>query len=53
MTKKTKYVGWDQGAPRSSQWLSPKNPQTGDGRTTRNIFDAIKVVFRKGSGKRV
>jgi len=51
MTKKTKIVGYQTGGSGNDKWLSPRNPQTGDGRTTRSIFDAIKVVFQPGKNK--
>lgn len=47
MTKKTKIVGRDSGKS-SARWMSPSQPQTGDGKTRRSIFDAVKVVFRTG-----
>lgn len=47
MTKKTKHVGRESGRS-SDKHLSPQKPYTGDGKTSRKIFDAIKVVFKSG-----
>lgn len=33
--------------------FQPKNPQTGDGRTTRDIYATPKVTFRDAKGKKV
>jgi hypothetical protein len=49
MTKKTERIGRESGKS-SSRWLSPQKPQTGDGKTSRSIFDKVKVVF-KGARK--
>lgn len=48
MTKRTKHLGYQTGKS-SDKGLSPSKPYTGDGRTTRSIFDAVKVVFTKGT----
>ncbi len=37
----------------SSHYLSPRNPQTGNGKTTRDIFDVVRLVFRTADGKKV
>lgn len=47
-----------------SKWLNPQNPQTGDGRTRRDIYGGktntdikpegnLKVVYRTADGKPV
>jgi hypothetical protein len=45
-----RMMGFDSGARKSSEYLSPKNPQTGDGRTTRSPYDKVNVVFRNPDG---
>lgn len=53
MTKKTGHVGHDSGGHKSSRWLSPQKPYTGDGKTKRSFIDgAIKVVFKPGPKKK-
>lgn len=37
----------------SDAYLSPRNPQTGNGRTKRDIFDRVINVFRTADGKKV
>jgi hypothetical protein len=51
VAKKTDHFGHDQGAPSSDAVLSPVNPQTGDGRTTREIHDQPKVEMRDQHGR--
>lgn len=48
MTKRTKNLGYTTGQASTDKHLSPSKPYTGDGKTTRSIFDAVKLVFRKG-----
>lgn len=43
MAERTEYLGFDRGSPSSDHYLSPKNPQTGDGRTTRRPHDQVRV----------
>lgn len=54
MTKRDKTVGYNEsGHPGSSQWLSPRGPYTGDGKTRRHFVDGIiKVVFKSGKPKK-
>lgn len=52
MTKRTKHLGYQAGQTGSSaDRIAPSRPYTGDGKTTRTIFDAVKVVFKKGKSK--
>jgi len=47
-----KHKGYNpSGNPGDDRWLSPSNPHTGDGKTSRNIFDKVTAVFRKPSGQ--
>lgn len=49
MTKKTKNVGHDGGGLKSTRWLSPQKPYTGDGKTRRTFIDgAIEMIFKPG-----
>lgn len=50
MTKKTKHLGRQTGGS-SDKFMSPSKPYTGDGKVTRTIFDAVKVVFTGKDGK--
>ena len=48
MAKQTKHLGLDAGKG-SDKILSPQNPQTGDGKTTRTPHDP--VIARDENGK--
>lgn len=45
MTKRTKHLGRQTGGS-SDKFLSPSKPYTGDGKTTRRIFDKVTAVFK-------
>lgn len=47
MTKKTKHLGYQTGKS-SGKYMNPQRPYTGNGKTTRNIFDKVKLVFKPG-----
>lgn len=42
MTKKTKHLGRQTGAS-SDAYIAPQNPYTGDGRTTRQPHDPVRI----------
>jgi hypothetical protein len=42
MTKKTEHLGRESGKS-SAKYLSPSKPYTGDGRTTRQPHDKVKL----------
>lgn len=51
MTRPTKHAGYrDPRTPSSDRLLSPRRPYTGDGVTTRSIFDRVQAVMRKADG---
>lgn len=33
--------------------MNPQNPQTGNGRTTRDIYDKPRVTFRDADGRKI
>lgn len=43
VTRKTEHLGDERGGPGSDRFLSPSRPQTGDGRTTRQPHDPVKL----------
>lgn len=44
VTKKTEHVGYENPTgPGSDKSMAPQRPYTGDGRTTRQIFDKPKL----------
>jgi hypothetical protein len=43
--------GAHSGGITSSRYFSPQKPYTGDGKTTRNIHDTIKLVFKPARKK--
>lgn len=43
MAKRTKYLGFGRTSAASDKYLSPQNPQTGDGKTTRRPHDQVRV----------
>lgn len=52
MTRRTDKIGYQSGGKGGDRWLSPQNPQTGDGKTRRKLFDgAIRLVFKAGREK--
>ena len=51
MTKRTKYVGYQESGKGSDKMLSPRRPYTGDGKTRRTIFDRVSVIFKKATDK--
>jgi hypothetical protein len=53
MSKKTEHYGQESGGRSSSHWLAPVNPQTGDGKTTRDPADPVTNVQRDANGNRV
>jgi hypothetical protein len=50
MTKRTKTIGYQTGGS-SANRIAPQQPYTGDGKTKRNIFDGVKLVFKKVTGQ--
>jgi hypothetical protein len=36
---------------RNVNWFSPRRPQTGDGKTRRDIYDTPRVTFRDAGGR--
>jgi hypothetical protein len=50
MTQRTKILGYQTGAS-SDKGLSPSQPYTGDGRTTRKPHDQVQVKFKKATDK--
>lgn len=34
-------------------WFQPRKPQTGDGKTRRDPFDRVRLVYRDASGKKI
>lgn len=49
MTEKTRHLGRQTGGS-SDKHMSPQNPYTGDGRTTREPFDPVTVTARSADG---
>lgn len=43
MTKKTKHLGYDSGNRSSDRWMAPQKPYTGDGNTTRQPHDPVRL----------
>lgn len=50
MAKKTEHLGQESGKS-SDRWLSPQQPYTGDGRTTRKTHDPVEVETKTGDQK--
>jgi hypothetical protein len=51
MTEKRGKIGRESGKS-SDKYMSPSQPQTGDGKTTRNTFDKVQLDKpAKDSGK--
>jgi hypothetical protein len=53
MSKKTEHYGQESGGRSSDKWLSPSNPQTGDGNTTRTTADPVTNVNRDANGNKI
>jgi hypothetical protein len=51
MTEKRGKIGRESGKS-SGKYLNPNQPYTGNGRTKRDLFDKVKVVFRKPDGSK-
>lgn len=45
--QKGPHEGYRTAEKSTDKWLSPRGPQTGDGKTRRNPQDKVRVTFRR------